>query len=196
MNFRPDDRVEVKVGKGLGVWVPGHVIVVDPGCCGKGVKYDVQLDGGNRVVELPAAKVRRPREGVLDRQAAGAPRPRAKRPKSARTRTSREPLKFPEYVAWVREQHPCMFCGKPAQAAHHHGKKGMGQKVDDLRVVPVCEQSHDAIHAHRLDRMCSPFLLLATGVSKDVAWSVLHGNVARRQVELISEWVRTKGEFR
>jgi hypothetical protein len=192
--FRPDERVEVKAGRGLGTWLPATVIGVVAGCCGKGVRYDLQLErGGHQLMGIAARFVRRPREAPP--KAPTAQKPKAKRPKS-RPRTDREPLRFPDYVAWVREQHVCMFCSRKAEEAHHHGKKGMGQKVDDLRVVPLCKTAHDAIHAHRLDRMCSPHLVLATGVSLDVAWSLLHGNIARRQVELICEWVREGGSFR
>lgn len=52
------------------------------------------------------------------------------------------------YLVYVRE-HPCCACTAPAPSdPHHYGPRGMGQKTDDYRTVPLCRGCHDCFHQH------------------------------------------------
>lgn len=58
------------------------------------------------------------------------------------------PARAPSYLAWVGEQ-DCALCRAPAPSeAHHYGPRGVGQKTDDYRCVPVCRRCHERAHAH------------------------------------------------
>lgn len=48
----------------------------------------------------------------------------------------------PKYLKWIGS-HPCCVpgCGDRAQR-HHYGPRGVGQKTDDPRTVPLCESCH------------------------------------------------------
>ncbi len=48
----------------------------------------------------------------------------------------------PKYLKWIGS-HPCCVpgCGGRAQR-HHYGPRGVGQKTDDPRTVPLCESCH------------------------------------------------------
>lgn len=53
-----------------------------------------------------------------------------------------------EYMNWVKTLR-CVSCHSPADDPHHPtgtGFKGMGTKVPDYWVIPVCRNCHDAIH--------------------------------------------------
>ncbi|RCX00563.1 MULTISPECIES: DUF968 domain-containing protein [Kosakonia] len=55
----------------------------------------------------------------------------------------------PVWTRWVKSQQ-CMCCYNPADDPHHiigHGFGGMGTKVHDLFVIPLCRAHHDAVHA-------------------------------------------------
>lgn len=55
----------------------------------------------------------------------------------------------PVWTRWVKSQQ-CMCCYNPADDPHHiigHGFGGMGTKVHDLFVIPLCRAHHDALHA-------------------------------------------------
>lgn len=51
----------------------------------------------------------------------------------------------PHYLAFVREL-PCARCGSGPCDPHHWGPRGVGQKTDDYRVVPLCRPCHLAAH--------------------------------------------------
>ncbi|WP_140921091.1 DUF968 domain-containing protein [Limnobaculum xujianqingii] len=54
-----------------------------------------------------------------------------------------------QYTRWVKTQ-PCCGCGATADDPHHvigHGLGGMGTKVHDLFVLPLCRRCHGEIHA-------------------------------------------------
>lgn len=54
----------------------------------------------------------------------------------------RKPLRSEEYKAYIRAQ-PCAGCHAPPPSdAHHHGPRGMSQKTDDYRTIPVCRKCH------------------------------------------------------
>lgn len=59
-----------------------------------------------------------------------------------------KPLRDAAYMKWVRDEHACCIagCGMPAEEAHHHGPRGMGQKTDDYRVLPLCARCHREFH--------------------------------------------------
>lgn len=53
-----------------------------------------------------------------------------------------------KYTRWVKTQ-ACSGCGQPADDPHHiinHGMGGMGTKVHDLFVIPLCRRCHDELH--------------------------------------------------
>jgi len=57
------------------------------------------------------------------------------------------PARNKRHLDWVRS-HPCAFCGRrDAVHAHHHGPRGVGQKTDDWRVVPLCVHCHAELHS-------------------------------------------------
>jgi hypothetical protein len=75
-----------------------------------------------------------------------APRPRAPAQPMAPTLTTRpvpKEVRF-ESEAWRRAvaSLPCVFCGKPSQAAHRNIGKGMGVKTDDSLVAALCPEEH------------------------------------------------------
>lgn len=56
------------------------------------------------------------------------------------------PARAPHYLAYVRQQ-TCAFCGAdPPNSAHHEGPRGMGQKTDDYRTIPLCVKCHHEYH--------------------------------------------------
>lgn len=55
-------------------------------------------------------------------------------------------LRDPDHLSFVRE-FPCAACSAPAPSqAHHFGPRGMGEKTDDTRTVPLCGACHDGFH--------------------------------------------------
>lgn len=73
--------------------------------------------------------------------------PNTKRPEFVRVGPAMGPIRSAVYLAHVRER-SCCICGKPGPSdPHHYGPRGMGQKTDDLRTVPLCRGCHDAFHA-------------------------------------------------
>lgn len=81
------------------------------------------------------------------------------------------PAQSPKYLAFVRA-HPCCLCGAPGPShAHHQGPRGMSQKTDDYRTIPLCDVDHDGVHASRRPQLTK-------------------GLVAHAQRELLVEYVR------
>lgn len=174
MIFAEGTEVELKVGGSLGRWVRGVVTLARQD--GKTTRYDVALDNSTAVFPAVASRdVRRPRAAP---QPPPRRAPKARRPKAARPRNAREPLRYPEYKAWVKAK-PCMFCPRPADDPHHYGPKGMGQTTDDTRIVPVCRRCHDALHDRRMP-----------GAVVELA-----ARIYRKQIDLVTEYLREHGEL-
>ena len=62
-----------------------------------------------------------------------------------------KPARAPHYLVFVR-QLPCVSCGLQPSEAHHFGPRGMGQKTDDYRAVPLCRTCHQKFHDGKLSR--------------------------------------------
>lgn len=45
------------------------------------------------------------------------------------------------YLKWIREK-KCVICGSPYVEASHIGTGGMGTKVTDYFVLPMCAEHH------------------------------------------------------
>jgi len=62
---------------------------------------------------------------------------------------SKQQLRFPHYLAWLRKL-PCAWCSKagPSEASHHpeegHGSTGL--KATDLDTLPLCRECHGDWH--------------------------------------------------
>lgn len=78
------------------------------------------------------------------------------------------------YLAFVRKR-ACCSCGIGGPSdPHHHGPRGVGQKADDLRCVPLCRPCHEHITvAHVLP-----------GMSREQTELL----IARHNLELLIEW--------
>jgi len=70
------------------------------------------------------------------------------------------PQKVPVFLTWVR-QLACCNCGRPGpNDAHHEGKKGVGQKVRDTLVVPLCRACHETYtRTNQLPLVAAPGLM-------------------------------------
>jgi hypothetical protein len=59
-----------------------------------------------------------------------------------------KPMRSNAYLAFVR-QRACMCCLADGPSdAHHFGPRGMGEKTDDYRTVPLCASCHRHFHDH------------------------------------------------
>ena len=86
-----------------------------------------------------------------------------------------KPARSERYLAFVRTK-PCLITGRPGpSSAHHHGPRGMGEKTDDYRTIPLCHEVHMAFHAGRCPEL-----------TDEVA--------AAAMVELLLEYGRSIGE--
>jgi hypothetical protein len=59
-----------------------------------------------------------------------------------------ERMECQAYTRWVKQLR-CVSCNAPADDPHHpHGAgfKGMGTKVPDWWVIPICRTCHDILH--------------------------------------------------
>lgn len=61
------------------------------------------------------------------------------------------PARAPHYLAFVRQQNCCRCGADPRSDPDHIGPRGMGQKTDDYRTVPLCRRCHDLRHQGKLD---------------------------------------------
>lgn len=172
------DRVSVRTGFSTSVegtvdrsWRPGHdgkvVVVLD------GKTKPREFDAGRvRLVERPASSLgevrpRKVRAGTTQRPELRAqPKPPG-------------PYRSRAYLAFVRE-HPCCSCRstKAIEAHHWAEERGVAQKVDDTRTVPLCTVCHDHVHAHG----CLP--------NRDVLATRLW--FLDKQVRLLTAWVRRR----
>lgn len=89
------------------------------------------------------------------------------------------PLRVAEFLDFVRAQ-PCIICGVGPSEPHHFGPRGMGQKTDDLRAVPLCTSCHRAWHDR--GEIC-PY------TPTETRFLFLSG-----QVDLLVEWYRRQDE--
>lgn len=55
------------------------------------------------------------------------------------------PARAPHYLAYIRQLN-CCSCGRPGSEPHHSGPRGMGQKTDDYRTIPLCFECHRRLH--------------------------------------------------
>lgn len=63
-----------------------------------------------------------------------------------------KPFRSAKYLAFVRQQ-PCMFCGMPADDAHHliglhWNLSGMGMTAPDSYAMGLCRHHHNEVHKH------------------------------------------------
>lgn len=82
-----------------------------------------------------------------------------------------KPFRSRAYLSWVK-QFPCLICNRPADDPHHlrHAERsGMGRKVSDKWVVPLCRGCHDQCH-----REGKESLFWAMQGVDAIAWAVLH----------------------
>lgn len=125
------DEVEFRLGGGLVSWRPGTL--EETVLYGRHQHYTVRDGAGRLHQEVPATGVRRPK--------------RARKLVAEHTRAERGPARSERYLVWVRT-HPCLLCHRPGPSdAHHYGPRGLGQKTDDYRTVPLCRGCHDAVHS-------------------------------------------------
>jgi len=107
--------------------------------------------------------------------------PRAPRPPRARAVLTAvpkpaKPTRSGQYLAFVRAE-PCASCRAPGPSdPHHWGPRGMGQKTDDHRTVPLCRRCHDHFH----DQGSLPAMDVATT-------KVL---LLQRQLDLLIRWIQ------
>lgn len=90
------------------------------------------------------------------------------------------PARSPKYLKWIREQ-LCLKCGAvhETQAAHNNfGHGGMGTKVSDLWVVPLCRVCHTQGEHQK---------------GKDTFYSNI--DVKLRCLEYLNQYVSTGGKF-
>lgn len=150
--------VEWKARSGLGGWRPGTVARVEDGAATitdrHGDTHQVPLRlvraprarGGTSSARTPASlRGARQREGT-----ARAPASRIVRPAPeaiARAVEKKGPWRSPQYLAYIRAM-ACCVCGAPGPSdPSHHGRRGLGQKTDDYRTIPLCRADHDRFHA-------------------------------------------------
>ena len=135
------DAVEFRLGGGLVSWRSG----VAEGTVfygGRHQHYTVRDGAGKLHSELPSRSVRLPRSA-----AAVSGRRERRQVREVAVRGARGPLRSEDYLAFVRSQ-PCLLCAAPAPSdPHHYGPRGLGQKTDDYRTVPLCRKCHDTLHA-------------------------------------------------
>lgn len=133
---------QVRVKK-LGRAPLGAVVVRDDGST---VRVRFATTGKERSVER--ARI----IGARKRPARGAPLAKlpeyeAPRP-DVRSRFKAPNVEDPKYLAHVRTR-ACCICAAPAPSEpHHYGPRGLGQKTDDRRTVPICRCCHDRWHDH------------------------------------------------
>lgn len=197
--FDPGTRVEVRVG---GRWRPGVVRFYEPSIG----EYAVDLTGpSTAAIAVQRAHVRAAR-GRAPRQrppVATATAPRTLAVADLRPvpkPTSR--LRSDAYLAFVR-RHPCASCGTPAPSdASHHGRRGVGQKADDVLAVSLCRGCHEVYERTKIVPGAARWLaeLGVRLVGRDspehdrrVVLAFVEAWLARVQRDLLVEWLRAQG---
>ena len=76
-----------------------------------------------------------------------ASRPQLERPMLKAQPRPSKPIRSRAYLRWVASQ-PCAICGstKGIDAHHWAPTRGLSQKVNDTRAVPLCRSHHDEFH--------------------------------------------------
>jgi len=85
-----------------------------------------------------------------------------------------KPARSGKYLDYVRAL-PCCSCGARGPSdPHHYGPRGVGQKTDDTRTVPLCRRCHDVFHDSgllpALDKASTRLVLLQKQVDLLVAF--------------------------
>lgn len=145
--YEQGDRVEVRGMNGRVLFV-GAVAEASDG------SVSVVPDGKSKAKTVPPSRVRRLERAAGAARKAPAPPPIARRVTTKRPQLRAQPkapgpFRSPAYLAFVRT-HPCISCRSPKHIeAHHWGaERGISQKVDDTRTVPLCRTCHRHVHAH------------------------------------------------
>jgi hypothetical protein len=135
------DTIEFKRAKGFSPWVRGTYVGVKPG---DARVLFVRAWGTAETLDVPSRRVR-----PIAAEDRGAPRSRMPVHRKAKRPPKFGPIRSENYLAFVRVR-PCCVCGAPGPSEpHHFGRRGMGQKTDDLRTVPLCvalNGCHDVFH--------------------------------------------------
>lgn len=173
------ERVEVR---GMG----GKVLFVGAVEHATDSSVSVLPDGKSKAKTVKPSAVRR--IDVAPRTRAPKARPAiAPPPSRVATRTAEHalkavpkpssPLRDTAYLDFVRH-HPCCHCKgreKTTVEAHHwQPKRGVGQKVDDRRTVPLCNACHRSFHETgaigHLDARTTRELFLSTQTDLLIEW--------------------------
>lgn len=171
-SYEPGEEVQCRRthgGGGLRAWRDGFFVRR------RGAFIVVKVQGGLEL-EFAPCDVRRPVK-------------RVRKPVVALEGVKGGPARSDAYLAYVRSK-PCMFCGADAPSDPHHvGSRGMGQKTDDLRCVPLCRRCHDAYHRGDWRQ------LLRTSAVPDVIEPLtermrVQHDIALRQVDLLVDYYR------
>lgn len=150
--FEVGDRIEAKRCAGLSVrWEAGALLELI------GRSWRVRFDRGGAEMLLTPALVRKPKGmGRVEAPLTGPLTPKRETPVLTRTPSyerrdgialaKERALRCDLYLAHVRK-YPCAVCARTGPSdPHHFGPRGMGQKTDDFRVVPLCRSCHDDFH--------------------------------------------------
>lgn len=182
------ETVECKPSKGLGGWTRGRVVSLDD------PRGFVEVEVRGSRMTIPPSRVRAIRGESVESRPEREPVARAFSPEVrsvseriavARAATARlieqpkppAPARSEAYLAFVRS-HPCCACSAPAPSdPHHFGRRGMGQKTDDYRTVPLCRRCHDRWHAEHV-------------VDGDSTKAETTERFLREQVRLLVAWIR------
>lgn len=162
MSFATGDEVEAKRTAGLGGYERGRIVSTTS----RAALVRFTRDGVELPVALSRVRVARAQPGRESRAAAATvrvPVPIAATPAEALGRAReafaittaaelrpvpkpRAPIRSSDFLAFVRAR-ACCGCGKAGpNDPHHYGARGIGQKTDDLRAVPLCRACHDGFH--------------------------------------------------
>jgi len=198
MTFDKDDEVEAKRAAGLGGYERARV--VDAAESSRSYVLRFARDGATLTVA--ASRVRASRSPAPRvREAAPTPArqavPVVARPLEALSAvraklqlvTAAElhavpkpavPVRSAGYLEHVRAQACCGCSASAPSDPHHYGPRGLGQKTDDLRTVPLCRRCHDGFHDRGFvpddarhspnERAATRERFLAAQVASLVAW--------------------------
>lgn len=189
------------------IYPVGRVVEFKDASLGTWRLGQVAGDDGGRTVEIrgrgPVARrrVRLPKKGVLSAVAQAAatgppgelpPLAPARVVRTSAARRAMSPQRKPkgrirdgDYLRFVR-QHPCCSCGARVgvQAHHHGGSRGVSQKADDLRTVPLCATCH--MTWHNIGRLRSRDCLTVPEARE---------HLYKTQVDLLIEWMGEAGDL-
>lgn len=161
------DRVEVR-GMAGHVRFTGTVDRVEDGFA------IITPDGKVKPKPIALGRVR-----LLDRPAP-APGPVVAKPDRSQPSIKPQPKPLPPardrvYQRWIASL-PCCHCGSRHRVDAHHWapKRGIAQKVDDYRTVPLCRVCHDHVHDHGhlegLTVLMTRHLFMEKQITYVIAW--------------------------